>query len=387
MCLSDTQREILTLWYVVNASLVSYYKLLEAFKTPARALSAGAFAWQSLSVNNNHIKRLKDDASTNAFLYGINEQLDKKIFGLICYQDDDYPSFLKELYDPPPVLFYKGNKDRLTAHQLAVVGTRNPSEYAQKITFDMAQYWAEQGFVITSGLALGVDSCAHRGALSQTLPDLQGMTVGVMGTGIDICYPKQNQGLLFDIIAKGGCVTSELLPGTPASKYSFPRRNRIVTGLSLATILTEAALQSGSMISAKLTAEQGKQVFALPGRIDGVNAEGCHHLIREGATLIYHPKQVLDDLNQVYVKPLIQKFNNTSLQKTITVASQITPIQRTPDIPGHLINLYNTLQYEAQDLDKLVIATELDVGLLLGWLVELELLGLATQQGGRYARA
>lgn len=386
MMFTENQRATLALWYCVNTSLVSYYKLIEAFHTPVHALLAGAFAWQKLGINKNHIKRLEDTASVDAFLHGVHEQVEKNIFGLMVLGDDDYPQALNELYDPPPVLFYKGNKERLSCGQLAVVGTRNPSEYAQTITFEMAKYWAAADFVITSGLALGVDSCAHRGALIQAT----GMTVGVMGTGIDTCYPRQNQGLCYDIVQQGGCLVTELLPGTPASKHTFPRRNRLIVGLSVATIIMEAAIKSGSMISARLAAEQGKQVFAVPGRIDGVNSEGCHHLIREGATLIYHPIQVIEELNQTYIKPIkptastfFDENHDSVLDKTQSHSSADLCEAK---VPEHLRVVYGVLDALGQDLDKLVLTTGLPAGELLGKLTELEILGFVRQLGGRYVK-
>lgn len=380
MPFTESQRASLALWYVVNTSLSSYYKLIHKFETPQEALSQGAMAWQELSIHKAHIARLEDKASIKAFLHGVEESIAKDVYGVLF----DMPSVFHNLYDPPPVLFYRGNKERLFEKSLAIVGTRQPSDYAERLSFDLAQYLVQAGFVIVSGLALGVDSCAHKGALAQTDPEFFGRTVGVMGAGIDVCYPRQNQGLFFEIVQSGGCLVSELLPATPASKHTFPRRNRIVTGLSLATIVTEAGIQSGSLISAKLTAEQGKQVFVLPNRIDAPNSEGCHHLIREGATLIYHPNQILEDLNHELVVPA-QVFLARSVQDKDELSE---PISQTPnqDVPPHLLKVYQILDKEPKDLDALVALTGLDASTLLAELTELELFGLITQLGGRYGR-
>lgn len=408
MVWSEYQRASLALWYVVNASLSSYYKLLEAFENPADALSAGSLSWQNLGIHKAHLARLADEKSTQAFLEITHQRCQGGVFGVIFLDDGDYPNVLKQLYDPPPLLFYQGNKELLGMPQLAIVGTRKPSDYAQKITFDMAQYLVQAGYIITSGLALGVDSFAHRGALTQTDPNLVGRTVGVMGTGIDVCYPPQNQGLFFDIVQSGGCLVSELLPATPASKHTFPRRNRIVTGMSLATIVTEAGIQSGSLISARLTAEQGKQVFVVPNRIDNPQAEGCHHLIREGATLIYHPNQILDELqSQGGILPTTfgQGVSLFSDDETPKLALRNTPknpqkvpqgttaqISKTQDtslnakIPEHLLVVYQVLDNDPKDLDKLVELTALSAGELLAKLTELEIYGFVKVFGGRYAK-
>lgn len=379
MSLTQSQQDILTLWYVVNTSLSSYYKLIDKFGSPAQALSAGSIAWQDLSIHKAHIARLEDKNCIKAFLYGVQENIDKQMYGVLF----DLPDSLSYLYDPPPMLFYKGNKQRLFEKSLAIVGTRHPTEYAQKLSFDLAQYLVQAGFVVVSGLALGVDSEAHKGALAQVDNSLLGMTIGVMGTGIDVCYPKQNQGLFFDIIQSGGCLVTELLPATPASKHTFPRRNRLVTGLSQATIVTEAAIQSGSLISARLASEQGKQVFVVPGRIDTPSCEGCHHLIREGATLIYHPNQILEDLNSELVAPMPIFVPRQQHPKPAIAIKE----EAEQEIPSHLEKIYQMLGSDYQDLDSLVIATGLQTGELLAQLMELEIYGLVSQLGGRYAKS
>lgn len=376
MSLSSDQRATLALWFVVNASLGSYSKLVAHFGDPLAALKASVPTWQALGIHKAHLARLDDKPSARAFVRMVEEAIGREVYGVSF----ELPQMLKDLYDPPPLLFYKGDIKKITQKSLAIVGTRQPSDYATATTLAIAKFLAQQGVIVVSGLATGVDRAAHEGALAQDTH--KGATVGVMGTGIDICYPKQHQGLVFDIIDQGGCLISELLPGTPASKYTFPRRNRLVVGLSAATIVTEAKLPSGSLLSARLATEQGKQVFALPGRIDEPNSEGCHHLIREGATLIYHPQQVLDELNPTYIKPLTKADMSDA-----TFCIQQAPSQTAPDIPAHLTPLYNILQNEGQDLDKLVATTGLDIGQLLAQLTELEILGLAVGQGGRYAKA
>jgi len=295
--LSDDQRAILALWYEVNASLSAYHKLITSFGYPQLAWQAKVEAWKQLGIHHTHLKRHEQPEQTLANIDKIQQALIDGRYGLLFADDADYPAQLSQIYDPPPLLFYRGNSARLHQAQIAIVGSRKPTAHAQKITFDMAQYLAQAGYIITSGLAMGVDKRAHLGALAQADSDYQGRTVGVMGTGIDVNYPNHRDQLFTQIIEQGGCIISELLPHTQPHKHTFPRRNRLVAGLSLATIVTEATIKSGSLITARLTSEQGKQVFAIPSHIDNSNAEGCHHLIREGATLIYHPQQVLEDVN------------------------------------------------------------------------------------------
>lgn len=423
--LTDDQRATLALWFEVNASLSAYHKLMTSFGHARLAWQAKVEAWRQLGLHSTHLKRHEQPEQTCASIDSIQQALTQGRYGLLFADQPDYPAQLLQIYDPPPLLFYRGNKMRLQQAQIAIVGSRKPTAHAQKTTFDMAQYLAQAGYVITSGLALGVDKRAHSGALAQADSDYQGRTIGVMGTGIDVNYPNHHDQLFTQIIEKGGCIISELLPHTQPHKHTFPRRNRLVAGLSLATIVTEAAVQSGSLITARLTSEQGKQVFAVPSHIDNGNAEGCHHLIREGATLIYHPQQVIEDVNS----QLAHNAYSDTYAGIPTTAASATPIiindnlaedqanplshrsfyvidnekmavantnhaspanmkpQRTAIVvPEHLRAVYEQLDWHGQDLDALIAATELSAPSLIGQLMELELLGAINVQGGRYLR-
>ena len=413
--LSAEQRAVLALWTEVNASLSAYHKLITSFGNAELAWGAKVEAWRQLGIHSTHIKRHENPEQTQATIDSIQQALLDNKYGLLFANQPDYPAQLSQIYDPPPLLFYRGDKARLQQAQIAIVGSRKPTAHAQKITFDMAQYLAQAGYIITSGLAMGVDKRAHLGALAQVDAEYQGRTVGVMGTGIDVNYPNHHDKLFSQIIEQGGCIISELLPHTLPHKHTFPRRNRLVAGLSLATIVTEATIQSGSLITARLTSEQGKQVFAIPSHIDNSNAEGCHHLIREGATLIYHPQQVLEDINSQlgYQSHGYKSSDNTeasspqenSTQKNISQISHtlnkdrnsIATIGQSPQsniksssnaivIPEHLTQVYEQLDWHGQDLDALLMTTNLTPPQLIGQLMELELLGVISMQGGRYLR-
>ncbi len=404
--LSIEQRAILALWYEVNASLSAYHKLISNFDEAQLAWQAKLEAWRQLGIHSTHLKRHEQPEQTQANIDKIQQALTEGRYGLLFADQSDYPAQLLQIYDPPPLLFYRGNKARLQQAQIAMVGSRKPTAHAQKITFDMAQYLAQAGYIITSGLAMGVDKRAHLGALAQVDAEYQGRTVGVMGTGIDVNYPNHHDQLFTQIIDQGGCIISELLPHTQPHKHTFPRRNRLVAGLSLATIVTEATIQSGSLITARLTSEQGKQVFAIPSHIDNANAEGCHHLIREGATLIYHPQQVLEDVNNQldyegysYKTTAMPTSNTSQTAHSIdTERSSISAIGQSPQstiksprsavvVPEHLRIVYEQLDWHGQDLDTLIITTQLAPPQLIGQLMELELLGIISVQGGRYLRA
>ena len=408
--LSDEQRAVLALWTEVNASLSAYHKLVTSFGNAELAWCAKVEAWRQLGIHSTHLKRHEQPQQTQATIDAIQQALLDNKYGLLFADQPDYPPQLLDIYDPSPLLFYRGDKARLQQAQIAIVGSRKPTTHAQKITFDMAQYLAQAGYIITSGLAMGVDKRAHLGALAQVDAEYQGRTVGVMGTGIDVNYPNHHDKLFSQIIEQGGCIISELLPHTQPHKHTFPRRNRLVAGLSLATIVTEATIQSGSLITARLTSEQGKQVFAIPSHIDNNNAEGCHHLIREGATLIYHPQQVLEDINSqlgyqsrnynssdnaelnIEQANLSQSSNplNTNRTSSTTIGhapqSNLRSSSNAIVIPEHLTQVYEQLDWHGQDLDALLITTNLTPPQLIGQLMELELLGVISVQGGRYLR-
>ena len=422
--LSADQRATVALWYEVNASLKAFHKLISYFGGAQQAWSATLSAWRELGIHQTHLARHEEPEQTIASIDKIVIELDSGKYQILFADQPAYPTQLLQIYDPPPLLFCRGNSARLQQAQIAMVGSRKPTPHAQKTTFDMAQYLAQVGYVITSGLAVGVDKCAHLGALTQAHVEHQGRTIGVMGTGIDVCYPTHHEQLFTQIIEQGGCLVSELLPHTLPHKHTFPRRNRLVAGLSLATIVTEATIKSGSLITARLTSEQGKQVFAIPSHIDNNNATGCLHLIREGATLIYHPEQVLDDVDAQLTIPAgysrsdhskadsakrpvgfsSQSKNSESVSKQSTQVqpdsstdvssdksnnnntSISTAIKMKVTIPEHLTDVYEQLDWHGQDLDALLVTTKLSTAQLIAQLMELELLGVINEQGGRYLR-
>ncbi|MFC0269799.1 DNA-processing protein DprA [Kushneria aurantia] len=202
--------------------------------------------------------------------------------------DPRWPLLLDEIDDPPPLLWAHGDCDALMPPALAVVGTRKPSREGQDNAHRFARDIAAAGYTVTSGMALGIDGCAHRGAL-----DAGGRSVAVLGCGVDVLYPRGHAALRRSLLAEGGLLLSEHPPGTPARPAFFPRRNRIVTGLSLGVLVVEAAKASGSLISARLALEQNREVFALPGSLHNPQAQGCLWLIREGAQLVTDAEQLL----------------------------------------------------------------------------------------------
>lgn len=210
---------------------------------------------------------------------------------LLRLSEAHYPPLLRQIPYPPPLLFVHGNPDCLRRPQLAIVGTRNPTPLGRETAQRFATHLAEAGLAITSGLALGIDAAAHHGALASA----DGHTVAVMGTSLDRVYPAKHRELAH-AIAERGALVSELPIGTAALAENFPRRNRLISGLALGVLVVEAATRSGSLITARLAAEQGREVFAIPGSIHSPLAKGCHALIRQGAKLVETATDILEEL-------------------------------------------------------------------------------------------
>lgn len=221
----------------------------------------------------------------------INRAVELTQSSILCLGDPQYPSLLAETVDAPAILFVKGEQQNLLLPQIAIVGSRKATAQGQRLGFEFAKSLASAGFAITSGLATGIDSSAHQGALA-----CQGVTCALMGTGLDQIYPARNRGLAGQILQSGGVLATEFLPGSPPRAAHFPQRNRVVTGLSLGVLVVEASERSGSLISARLGAEQGREVFAVPGSVFSPVSAGCNSLIREGATLVTSPEQIVEQL-------------------------------------------------------------------------------------------
>lgn len=280
---------------------------------------------------------------------------------LILLQDDDYPACLKQIHDPPYFLFGSGDRTVLTRYteRVAIVGARKASQYALKQAMSIAETLGRYSVLVVSGLALGVDAAAHEGALASGEA-----TVAVLGSGCDQIYPRRHWRLA-ERIQDNGLLLSEFPLRTPARPAHFPRRNRIVTGLSKATVVVEAALKSGSLISAKLALAEGREVMAVPGLVTNQQARGCHQLIRDGASLIESGEDILKELG---IGP------GDSLDLFLGVPS-LSPEQ------GKLLDL---LEAGPVSMDALIPALELSIEDLTVAIVMLEVMGLVHSEGGRF---
>lgn len=281
----------------------------------------------------------------------------------ITIESADYPISLKNILSPPQKLFIAGDAALLSQPCLAIVGTRKPTHYAQKITEKWAKIFSEAGIVIVSGLALGIDGAAHRGAMQG-----KAKTIAVLGCGLDIDYPKQHRDLKQAIIDQGGCVISEHLPGTPPLSTYFPKRNRIISGLSDGVVVMEAAVRSGSLVTARIAVEQGKEVMAVPGSIHNPMTQGCHWLIREGATLVTSVEDIAESL----------KFS--------LVASESTSSEKSTLLSKKEQFLLKFIYDHVTPIDQLVATSGLDFAEVCSILLNLEISGLVEKVVGGYVR-
>ena len=267
-----------------------FQRLLQAFGCASKALSAPASAWRSLDLPPacSEARRSPQvrDGARRALAW-----IDSQAQHLLMWDQPGYPPLLAQLEDAPPLLFVAGDPSILERPQLAMVGSRRASRPGLDTAGAFSRSLARAGFVITSGLALGVDGAAHQAAL-----DVGGRTVGVLGTGLENFYPQRHRALARAMIDQGSAVVSEFPLDTPARAEHFPRRNRIISGLALGVLVVEASMASGSLITAKLAAEQGREVYAIPGSIHHPGAKGCHQLIRDGAMLVETIEHILEGL-------------------------------------------------------------------------------------------
>lgn len=265
-------------------------RLFEAFPNASSALSAPASAWRSLGLPASCAEHRRN-ASVRERAAAALAWLEQPDQHLLMWDDPGYPALLAELPDAPPLLFVEGDPGLLERPQLAMVGSRRASRSGLDNAQNFARSLARGGFVITSGLALGIDGAAHQGAL-----DVDGRTIAVLGTGLQRLYPARHVNLAGKIVEGGGALVSELPLDCPPQASNFPRRNRIISGLSLGVLVVEASPSSGSLITARLAAEQGREVYAIPGSIHHPGARGCHQLIRQGAALVESVEDILQAL-------------------------------------------------------------------------------------------
>ncbi len=291
---------------------------------------------------------------------------------LILCSSERYPPLLTEIPAAPVALYLRGDAAVLLSAQLAVVGSRNPTSSGRRTARDFALFLARAGLTITSGLAVGIDAAAHEGALAAP-----GRTIGVLGCGLEQIYPPEHAALAQGIVAQGGALVSEFPPGTPPRRDNFPRRNRLISGLSLGTLVVEAARHSGSLITARLAAAQGREVFAIPGSIHNPLARGCHELLRQGAKLVESAADILSELKIPYTKQEV----------TVAASEPQSEGAVSPELDKDYEILLDALGFEPASIDTLVERTGLPSSNLASMLLILELEGrVGLHAGGRFTR-
>lgn len=307
-----------------------------------------------LQKNKAHIEKVK------AWL------AESELHAVLPFNHPEYPAKLREIASPPLLLFCVGNRSALNQPQMAVVGSRKLSPAGSQICRQISADLVASGWVVTSGLALGIDTQAHYGAL-----DKEGLTVAVMATGIDMVYPRRNQQLAKDIVARQGCLVTEFPPGVGPKKEHFPRRNRIISGLSNGVLVVEAAIKSGSLITARYALEQNREVFAIPGSVYNLNSQGCHYLIKQGAKLV---EQVID-INEEFpnLKQISQNYETKKPEKNCK-------------LPLATDRLLASVGFEATSIDVVAQRSGLPVTAVMSELLEYELRGLVAAVPGGYIR-
>ena len=336
----------------------SIRKLLAAFGSPAKILSAPPTDLERV-VKRRAACNLARGADAEEVAAAL-EWLDNPVNSIITLADTDYPSLLLNIADPPPLLYLKGRRELLSLPMLAIVGSRNATPQGLANAEAFAETASKAGFCVVSGMALGIDAAAHRGGLRGAAA-----SIGVVGTGLDIVYPSRNRDLAH-LLAEKGALISEFPLGTPAIGSNFPRRNRIISGISRGCLVVEAALESGSLITARQALEEGRDVFAVPGSIHSPLSKGCHALIKQGAKLVEGIEDILEEFGYKPVPSMINSEKQPSGQESI---------------------LLKHLGHDISDIDTLCAGTGLTVETVSAMLLALELDGVvATLPGGRYQR-
>ncbi len=345
----------LTLSQIPGLGNESIRKLLQAFGSPSAILSSSTASLKQI-VRPALANAITQDPKSGA-LENVSLWLEDPLNRIITLADSEYPQALLNIADPPLLLYVKGRLDLLNRSSIAVVGSRNASTQGVRNADSFAEAISEADLCVVSGMAHGIDTAAHLGGLRG-----RGSSLAVVGTGLDKVYPSANRDLAHQL-AINGTIISEFPLGTPPLAHNFPRRNRIISGLSLGCLVVEASLQSGSLITARMALEQGREVFAVPGSIHSPQSKGCHALIKQGAKLVENPRDILDELGWY-----------AALASQTSIHQEVHPI-------------FEHLGFDPLDIDSLSQRCGLTIEALSAILLQLELDGqVTTLAGGMYQR-
>jgi len=377
-------RETLALWLALRTlpgvGMRTQRELLDHFGSVENIFSASRGQLEKLLTGKGEaIGAILDGPGAHAFQSDF-DWLDQPGHHLLTWSDPDYPLLLREIPDPPVLLFVIGHREVLSRPQIAIVGSRNPSPQGRENAQAFARSLSDAGLTVTSGMALGIDGAAHRGALATG-----GTTIAVVGTGLDRVYPARHRDLAHEIV-KAGALVSEFALGTPPLPENFPIRNRLISGLSLGTLVVEAALQSGSLITARLATEQGREVFAIPGSIHAPQARGCHALIRQGAKLVETAQDILEELG-----PLAEVAQGCAGNgaEDASVTRRIAPADAAPTtvLDAPMTALLQQIGHDPVSVDVLIERSGLTADVVSSMLLQMELNGLVSScPGGKVQR-
>lgn len=370
--------QILLLQRLPETGSATYWRLLDEFPNLATAMDA------PIDVLSRVLTPVACEALIDFRTHGENSRALKQVrkdiawlqnhrIHLLDTHSEHYPPMLREIRRAPPILYVWGDPAVLSLPQIAIVGSRSPTPGGRENAQQFARELAANGVTVTSGLALGVDVAAHSGALSG-----KGRTIAVLGTGIDQIYPQRHQQMAQDIIAAGGAVVTEFPLGSSPVPANFPQRNRIISGLSFGVLVVEAAVKSGSLITARYALQQDREVFAIPGSIHNPLSRGCHALIKDGAKLVETAKDVIDEI-QGFLSLKWQELDQDPNELTLKVADELVDNEHEEAILSHI-------GYDPISLDVLVERTGLATGELMATLLTMELKGLIGNMGNGYAR-
>jgi DNA processing protein len=341
---------------------IVFKNLIEKFESPEGVFQAGTSDLIRVDGVRKEIALKIFKKAYTADPLDVLKQLDQQNARILLYSDPDYPSMLKQIHDPPMVLYVKGEAFTRPLNHVAIVGSRNATPYGLKAAEKIGQGLGRRGISVVSGMARGIDSAAHRGCLRG-----RGLTVAVLGTGIDVIYPKSNREL-FDQIARQGAVITEFPLGTPPEPKNFPIRNRIISGLSKGVVVVEATKKSGSLITASFALEQGREVFAVPGSINSFKSTGCHFLIKQGAALVENSDDILDHLG----------FNYPHAPKRDTFKE--TP---PPPLEGDEEAIYGLIGDYPTHIDQIARESKMEPAVVSSILMRMELKGIINQLPGK----
>ncbi len=356
----------------------TFQKILDAFEDPSTVFNASSDTLKKAGISAKLITTIQSNKSFDAAIPDIAWLKSSKHHHIITLNCPEYPPLLKQIHNPPPLLYVHGDFSLLIDPQIAIVGSRSPTQGGITNGYDFAKHLSKVGFCITSGLALGIDGISHKGAL-----DANGPTIAVIATGIDRVYPAKHRDLAYKIVAQGAIV-SEFPIGTQPRSENFPQRNRIICGLSHGTLVIEAALRSGSLITARLAMEQNREVFAIPGSIHNPLSRGCHQLIKQGVKLVETAQDIMEemtsviDLNQINTTEVTGETQQENTTHTTNIHESIDPDIQT---------LLEKMGYDPVPVDQLVIRTGFPPESISAMLLILELQNnVSNNGGGTYTR-